>query len=587
MKRIILGFLASIGFLVICAGGAVFYFIIASSPIKPKLPESILLSLSLQGDLPEYAQNRSLYQELTQGSFSHYDLITTLASAQEDDRVKGLLLKLNDGSMGYAKSHEFLSALRRFRNTGKFVIAYTDTFGELENATGQYFLAAGADEIAMQPYSSISLVGLGIDLPHGKKLLDSLKITPQFYKQGIYKSALDMFTEEKKTPANEEATQALLRSLFDTLVKEIARERDLNESDVRALINQAPIHSATKAMQVGLIDHIYYQDQCEKYALKKAGKGTKKVSFFTYQAGLKKESGDECDKVALIFGEGEIITHPLIDTLPMMPTETSFDALSFGKTVDEVLKDRNVKAVVIRLNTPGGSSVASESIWRHVQRLKEKGLPVVISMGNYCASGGYWIATAADKIIANPMTVTGSIGVFGGKFAIPDLLETLGIHVDSIRFGDKSLASSPFHTFSSEEWKSHKESIDMIYYAFLAKVADGRKMDLPLVASLAKGRVWSGEDALRLGLVDALGDLNDAMDIARELAKISETSEVCLIPYPRSKNLLDRAFTLMTTDQDDDEINSQPSPVALYIHKIQSFFRKDASINVISDVRIQ
>jgi protease-4 len=574
------------------------------SVIGKRLPDSMVLTLSLGGDVSDHDGSASFFRRLSQGALSHFEVLSTLDQAKNDNRIKGLLLNVKAGGMGLAKSHELLEALRQFRKAGKFVVAYSDTFGDMGNATGQYFLALGADEIMMQPYGSLNLLGIGIDLPHGKKFLDALKITPQFYKRDEYKSALDAFTEGKITPANQEALTTLLGSLFDTIIKEISKERDLSEQDVRALIEQAPIHTATKALKLGLIDRVFYYDQCVAYCLKKAGEGSVKYALANYshhmgesfqsffegpQVSSDAKESPSNTSIALLFGEGEVTRYDAYDPMDFQRSS----ALSSGnitKSVEDILKNDKIKALVFRLNTPGGSPVASETIWRQLQRLKKKGIKVVVSMGDYCASGGYWIASGAHKIVANPMTVTGSIGAIGGKFSIAHLLKALDIQVDSIRFGDQSLSSSPFHDFSTQEWKSHKEAIDIIYNAFIHKVAEGRKMDPSHVLSLAKGRPWSGEDALRLGLVDTLGDLHTAFKIAKELAQIppKETPEVII--YPRHQGVLDFIKNQIIHEDMGEETQESHlyvlQKIILLYNKILSFIKTSDTVQLRSDIHI-
>lgn len=543
MKKVVVSFFAWVGFFVILVLTlGISLFLIKSSTQKKPLPPSMVLTLHLKDDLHEYEHKLHHLWPSTQG-MSLADITHALHEACDDARVKGLLLRLDQATLSLAKIQEIHGAFKRFKQAGKFIVVHVDTFGEGANAMGQYYLASNANEIAMQPYGSLYILGLGFDVLHGKKLLDRLNINTRFYKRDEYKSAFDMLTENEITPANKEALTALGQSLFEQMVRDIALEREMSEKDFKLLVDQAPHHGAKNAMALGLIDHIYYYDQCETYALNKAGAECQSISMVTYSQNLPSRKIIHPHSIALVYGVGPIVRFS--DMSVMNGGETTFNAEDFEKTVDAILKAPTIKAVVLRLNSPGGSATASESLWRHVQRLKEHHIPVVVSISDYGASGGYWIASGADAIVAHPGSLMGSIGAISGKYVLENVWEALGITVNSIHFGQQALMGSTNHDYSPTEWMRHKAGVDFIYKAFIHRVAMGRKMDYDHVHALAKGRPWTGEDAYRLGLVDALGDISKAIYLAKIHAHIPPEEKVNIIPYPKTKPFFEHLFTYL------------------------------------------
>lgn len=550
MKKLIMGFFASLGFIVFMGVFALGILIFSFSPPKPSIPASAVLTCQLHSDLPEHAGWADLVDGVLGSSFSLYDIVETLDYACHDPRVKGLVLRLDQAHLSLATIQELHSALRRFKKAGKFVIAHTDTFGDGHNAMGQYYMASIAHEIAMQPYGGIYLLGVGFEFFHGKKFLDKIKVGARFYKKEEYKAAFDTFTEEAITPAHREAMTALARSLYTQMVRDIAAERDMTENDLMGLMQQSPLYGAKNAMSLGLIDHVYYYDQCLKYALIKGGKESKSIPLEKYSYLRQNHKGTAEHSIALMYGVGNITRFQEGGSLPSLQGESSFNVQEFEKATEAILKDSTIKAVVLRLNTPGGEAIATETMWRQVQRLRESGRPVVVSISDYGASGGYWIATAADAIVAHPASLVGSIGVIAGKFVLHDLWEALGIQVDSVRFGEKVLMESANRDFTPGEEKCFQRMIDKTYEAFLAKVAAGRGMDTEHVKAIAKGRIWTGEDAYRLGLVDGLGDLSVAVEKAKSLAHMGTEEEVELVVFPKYHGLLEKLYSVIRPSED-------------------------------------
>jgi protease-4 len=532
--------LASVGAIVIIAACFFSVFFIRLAPNSKDLPQSMVLTFEVSGDLPEYISEDGFFKGFGIDSFSHYKLLRAINIGSSDSRVKGIVININ-GAMGHAKTFEFVDALRRFKKSGKFVFVFSDNFSDL--GLPKYYLASVADEIAMQPYSSIHLMGLGMDMPHIKNFLDLLNIVPNFYKRSEYKSIFDMFTEGGITKENRQALEAMLRSFCDEMIKSISIEREIPASDLFKLINSPPLHGSKKSVDLGLIDKVYYHDQFMLNSLKRAGYGSEHVAIEHYVVDHGIDYDNDYEHVAIIFADG-VVDYDNSSGFGVMSNDPVISDSFFEEQVDAVLKNKKVRAVVLRLNTPGGSPIVAESIWRRLQILKQSGLPVVVSMGDYCASAGYWIACGADKIIASPMTITGSIGAAGGKFSLEKLLKHFGIEVDSVKIGDYALMNSPYREFTEKELAAHKESVDYIYYSFLAKVSEGRSLDIAQVESVAKGRPWTGADALKNGLVDGVGGLDQAVDVAANLAKLNADSFV-VRPYPEKSRGIFRLSSLI------------------------------------------
>ena len=463
------------------------------------------------------------------------DAVAALAKASEDERVTMLVAKVGTSGMKLAKIQEIRDAVIRFREKGKKAIVYAETFGEFGPGNSAYYLATAFDRIYLQPSGSVSLTGLGVKTPFLRDLLMKAGIEPRLAHRKEYKSAAYLFTESQYNEPHREADQAVLESLMSQFVDGIARSRGFTPQQVLSLVKKGPF-SATNALREKLVDELAYWDQVCEAAKKEVGKDSRPLSLLEYL----KRAGHPYSgrrKIALIYGVGPIIRGKSRWTpLGSQVMGSKTVAESFRQAV----KDKSVKAIIFRINSPGGSYVASDVVWREILRAREEGKPVIVSMSEVAGSGGYFVAAAADKIIAQPATITGSIGVVGGKMVTSEMWNKIGIHWGELyTHGNAGLWSST-QNYSAEQWEQVQGWLDAIYTDFVTKVAQGRKLDLDRVHEIAKGRIWSGKDARDIGLVDELGGFEEAVRAAKASAGIGEEEKVGLRAFPAKRALWKR-----------------------------------------------
>src|SRR5947209_10634943 len=548
MRRFVLGLFALIGIVVALAivGAGVAVWRIAAS--KPTLPASMILTADFSGGLVEGSQNA--LSELVVGRKSTLrGFLDALERAAEDPRVKGLYAHIDGDSLGVAKTQEVRDAIAAFRGKGKFAIAFSESFGEFGGGTRPYYLATAFEEIWLQALGAVGLIGRHAETPFLRGTLDKLGIEASFARRAEYKSAVNFLTETEMTPPQREEVESLLTAMAGQIVRGIAETRHLTESEVQGLIDRGPLF-ADEAKAAGLVDRLGYRDETIDAAHRRAGSGAELVSASRYLEG----AGHPHNKgptIALIHGTGLIVqragnTSPLSGTAEMSAREVS-------RAFREAFRDAKVRAVLFRIDSPGGSAVASETIWREVVRARERGKPVIVSMGDTAGSGGYYIAAPADKIVAEPATLTGSIGVVAGKPVITELLNKLRINVETIERGANSGMFSALRDFSPAERQRLDAFLDQTYRGFKAHVAAGRHLSDEAVEAVAKGRVWSGEDAKKNGLVDELGGYAVALRLAREAAKLSPDAPIKLVTFPHQKSTAEILFDrLLERERDSD-----------------------------------
>ncbi|HEX8821537.1 MAG TPA: S49 family peptidase, partial [Archangium sp.] len=424
MKRFFIGSLAVVGGLTVLFIGAIFGLAMLGAASKPGVPGNVVLELELDEALVEYMPEDSLASAFGPGRTTVRDVVDALEKAGEDARVKGLVVRMNGAPGSTAVVQELRDAVKAFRAKGKKAVAYADTFGEGGGASGTYYLASAFDEIYLQPSGDLSLLGPAIETPFARDALAKLGVKPRIGKRHEYKNAANTYTEQTYTPEHREATERFLTSLFGQMVKGVAEGRKLSEDEVKAAIDAAPL-LGKQAVDAKLVDGLLYRDEVYAKVKQEAGEGARLLFLDKYleRAGRPNTKGPT---VALIYGAGGISrgqsqTNPMSGEVTM-GSETV--AAAFRKAVE----DSRVKAIVFRVDSPGGSYVASDTVRREVQRAREKGKPVIVSMGTYAASGGYFVAMDADKIVAQPGTLTGSIGVYGGKMVTAEFWEKLGVN---------------------------------------------------------------------------------------------------------------------------------------------------------------
>jgi protease IV len=550
MRRVVVGFFAAVGFLTVLLVLGAVLLIGGLKPTVTPLANNIILTVDLTQGLAEGPRENRLLRLVVGAEPTLGDVLDGIEAASGDPRVKVLLARVGDDELGLAKIQELRDAIAAFRAKGKFALAFADSFGEFGPGTRPYYLATAFDEIWLQPMGNVGLTGLYAEVPFFKGTLDLLGIVPEFDHREEFKTAMNSLTETKMTPPHREEVDALLASIAGQIIHGIAEGRKLPEAEVREAIDRGPL-LADEARQAKLVDRLGYRDEVLAQARAHAGSGAELTGLTTYldRAGRPHREGST---IALIYGSGLIqraasSANPLTESNVMAATEIT-------RAFRAAVRDPAVRAILFRIDSPGGSVVASESIWREVVFARERGKPVVVSMGDVAGSGGYYVAAAADKIVAEPSTLTGSIGVLAGKLVVSDLFQKLGMSTDSAQVGANAAMYSSTSEFSTRAHSRLEAFLDETYKGFKDHVASGRHMTQEEVEEVARGRVWSGEDAKARGLVDELGGSAVALRLAKEAAKLAPDAAVKLTVFPREKEPFEIVFDrLVGKERDGDE----------------------------------
>ncbi|HSA82648.1 MAG TPA: signal peptide peptidase SppA [Geminicoccaceae bacterium] len=540
MKRFVVGLLATIGLLALLLAGGTAAAVWLLLPAKPDLPSQIVLALDLRQGLDEVAATDPLSALGLAAAPTLTEVILALDRAGQDPRVKGLVAQLSGEGPGLAQTQELRAALAGFRAQGKFAYAYADSFGEFGPGTRGYYLATAFEQIHLQPVGSLGLTGFLIETPFLRGLFDKLGIQPSGDKRGVYKTAADMFLEDELTPAHKEALESLADSLDQQIKTGIGEGRALDPALVARLIDDGP-YFALEAQQAGLVDRLSYWDEVREQAKEVAGAGSELVGLTDYARALD-EVADDASVIALVRGVGQIQRGDS-DYGPAGGWVMGGDTVAGA--IAAAIDDPEVEAILFRIDSGGGSAVASETIGRQVRRAVEGGKPVVVSMGDVAASGGYWIAMDASKIVAGAGTLTGSIGVFAGKPVLDRLWQEVGVNWGRVQRGANADMWSTGLDFDARGRARLEAFLDRIYEAFVEGVARGRQMAEGDVRKAAEGRVWTGAQARELGLVDDLGGFARALELAREAIGLAPDRPVELRLFPPERTPLEQALELL------------------------------------------
>jgi protease-4 len=493
----------------------------------------LLLELDLTHELAAAPPPDLLGRLRTARGLTLTGVLERLAHAADDPAVVGLLAKVGGGGLRLAQAQEIALAVRAFRVAGKRAWAWAETFGESGPGMPGYTLAAAFDEVWLQPSGDVGITGVAVEPLFLRGALERAGIEPQFGQRYEYKNAADLFLRRDFSPAHREASERLAVSALEQVVTDVAGGRGLAPGTVRDLVDRAPLPAA-EARDAGLVDRLGYRHEVYAAARAVAGEDASLRYLAAYRRKLppietirRRRATRGLGVVALVHAVGEIRLGRSGRGLrgPALGSDT------LGAALRAAADDDKVRAVLLRVDSPGGSYVASDSVWGAVQAVKEAGKPVVVSMGTVAGSGGYFIAAPADAIVALPTTLTGSIGVFGGKPVVADLLERLDIGNDAVAAGRHARIASARARYSDDEWERLQESLDRIYDDFTSKVAAGRGLDRERVHEIARGRVWTGADAQDRGLVDELGGLRRAAQLVRERAGLPYDTPVR--PFPQ------------------------------------------------------
>src|SRR6266480_658286 len=508
-------------------------FIDELSRLRQRHTAPLILELDLSEGIAEEPPTDPLSAVLAMRRPWLADVLDGLRRARVDDKVRALVVKIGGRPIGVARVQELRSAIAAFRRSGKTTVAWAETYGEFGPGNAAYYLATAFERIWLQPSGDVGLTGLSLEQWFLRGTMDKLGLEYEVSKRHEYKNAADRLTEQGFTGPAREALEQLASSLTGQITEAVAERLAISTEQARMLIDNGP-YAAEEAVELRLVDVLGYRDEVYDDVRKSAGPDAHLLYLARYQRSralaerARKLPERGADMIALIYAAGPI-RRGRSGRGPMSGGGMGSDTVSAA--LRTAAADRRVRAIVLRVNSPGGSYVASDTIWREVVRARQAGTPIVVSMGDVAASGGYYISMAADAIVAQPGTVTGSIGVLTGKPVTSNLLERAGVTTDSVTEGAHADMFTTTRPFSKEEWSKINSWLDRIYADFTGKVASGRDMTQAQVHEIARGRVWTGADAAANGLVDHLGGLDDAVALARRKAMLPDSAP--LRGFPR------------------------------------------------------
>ncbi|MBB4080164.1 protease-4 [Lewinella aquimaris] len=524
----------------------------ATGQEKPSVSANSILTLNIEG-LSELTGNRD-NQDLAamfsgEEELGLHDAVRAIERASEDDNIKGIFLNDQVSGVPFTTLRSLRQAIDNFRAQGKFVVAYSPYYSQ-----SAYYLSSVADEIYVGPLGVIDFRGLGADIPFLKNALDQAGIKFEIFYAGDYKSATEPLRRTNISPENREQTKEFLEDLFGEMLSDISLSRNVDPQSLREAASNMTGWRDQEAVDAGLIDGIRHRTEIDRLLHEKVGfkedEKLKTIDLARYFAArLEKLKGGD-DEIAVLIAEGSIVDGP-----------GGLGSIGDKKYVNEIEKlaeDDDVKAVVLRVNSGGGSASSSENIWYAIEQLKQTGKPVVVSMGDYAASGGYYIAAAADSIFAEPTTITGSIGVFLTFPIIKELMEDkIGINFDTVNTADNATAFSPFRDMGEDEKQLLNQRTQSIYNTFLTRVADGRNLPVERVREIAGGRVYSGTRAMEIGLIDRFGGLDAAIASAAQLAGLEGEDDYQVANYPKLKPAWEIFLEELLGESDDNEVVSK------------------------------
>lgn len=512
--------------MVIVFGGIGMISALASQGEAPEqVSDNSVLTIDFDNTIPEKTNNLEMdpFDFANDRILGVHDIIKSIEYAKTDDRIKGIFIEADGIPAGFTTATAVRDALIDFKTSGKFIVAYSDYYTQ-----GAYYMVSVADEIYVNPLGMVDFRGFAAQVPFFKDMLDRLGITMQVSYAGKFKSATEPYRRNNMSEESKLQLREYLDELYGVMLNEISEVRGVSVAELRKIADSYAANDPEVAVKYDLIDAVGHRDDALQDIRDRMGieedKSINTISLEGYSQSVNsKKSGS--DRIAVVYAEGTIVDGK--------GESGSVGSDRYTKIINKIRKDDNIKAVVLRINSPGGSAMASENIWRELSRLRETGKPVIASMGDYAASGGYYIACIADSIYAEPTTLTGSIGVFN---IIPSaqkmLAEKAGIRFDTVKTGRFATGISPFFDLSEEEKQIIQKRTDQTYNLFLSRVADGRKMEKEKVHEIAQGRVWTGTKASTIGLVDKIGDLDAAVAAA---ARMAGTDSYRISEYPETK----------------------------------------------------
>ncbi len=550
MSKAIVRFLAILGALWLIGLVIVLVFAIGW---KGKVPSRTILEANLEQSFVEDIPDTPTAQLMLSDKETLRDVIDAIDRGGNDDRVVGMIARIGAAPMGVAQIQELRDAVLRFRTHKKFAVAYSETFGEFGPGNGAYYLATAFDHIYLQPSGDVGLTGIILESQFIKGTLAKLGMTFHGDHRYEYKNALNFYTETKYTAPHKEAMTAIMNSWFGQMKDAVCQARQIAPDKFQAVVDAGP-YLGKEAVDAKLVDGVAYRDEIYGKVKSQAGNGAELLYLDKYldRAGHPHDRGKT---IALVFGAGDV-TRGKSDYDPVQGVQ-SMGSETVAGAIRAAAEDKDVKAILFRVDSPGGSYVASDTIWREVVRARQAGKPVIVSMGNLAGSGGYFVAMAADKIVAEPGTITASIGVLGGKMLTSGFWDKIGMSWDEVHQGENATMFTGTEDYTPAEWGRFEAWLDRVYVDFTSKVAEGRQLSKEKVLEIAKGRIWSGQDAKNLGLVDELGGYDTALRLAKKAAGIPEDNEVKIVVYPRPKSWLESVIERRGAKNSDKEAVGQ------------------------------
>ena len=548
---------------------AFMFFLVTSKQEEPQVKEKSILTFDLSTEITDSKAPASLTQAISgenDNTMALREVLHSIEKATNDERIVGIFLdgRRGGGSSGYATLAEVRNALKRFQNKGKKVIAYDVNWSERE-----YYLASIADEVILNPMGIMEINGLSSQQIFYQGALAKYGIGVQVVRVGDYKSAVEPYTRKNLSSENRQQTQALLADLWGKFLSTVSESRQLSTTDLQKIADEKGFVHPKYALKIGLVDQVAYFDKAIATLKELTGQKTeaenesvRQITLNTYtKTDTTNDSTSEKlfdNKIAVVYAEGSIVGGK--------GSIQEIGSDRFAKELRQLREDESVKAIVLRVNSPGGSATASEVILREIL-LTRKHKPVIVSMGNIAASGGYWISAGADRIFAEENTITGSIGVFGLLTNIQQIGNNHGVTWDVVKTGRFADINSNVRPKTEEELALYQKSVTNTYNLFLNKVAQYRNLDRNEVDKIAQGRIWSGKEAHKLGLVDQIGGLKDAIDHAAQTAKLGKNWQLEEYPQQRSfeAEILDKLMNIETLKR-----TSSIDPLTLELLKLKS-----------------
>ncbi len=493
----------------------------ASGSDKVTVKDKSVLELDFSSAVPERTNNVPSSSPLGAGfdfeqknTVGLYDMVRSVEKAKDDSKIKGIFLDMSGIAMGSATASVLRDALIDFKDSGKFIYSYADAYSQ-----GAYYIASVSDSIFVNPRGGVEIKGYASSIPFFKGMLDKLDVKMQIFYVGNFKSATEPFRLNEMSEDNKLQVRAYMDGLYQVFLNDVSKSRNMSADELHKIADNYELRNSDDAIKFGFVDRLAYRDELIDALKSKLGLTGKKdkvnaIGIADYSTKLKKDFKTK-DKIAVVFAEGSIVDGE--------GENGNIGGKKYAKIIRKIRKDEKVKAIVMRVNSGGGSAFASEEIWRELELAKAQGLPVIASMGDVAASGGYYISCNADTILAEPNTITGSIGVFGMIPSAQGMLkEKLGVQFDTVKTAKYAVGISPFMNIGEGEGEIIQESVNEIYKIFLDRVSEGRGMTPEEVNVVAQGRVWTGEAAMKRGLVDAMGGLDDAIEIAANNAGLDK-----------------------------------------------------------------